>query len=55
MAGVSILAGFNTRLDTPPSINRRHPDSDLALVSVVTLTTVMWLVKTGTLPLTLFR
>ena len=24
-------------------------------VSVVTLTTVMWLVKTGTLPLTLFR
>jgi predicted permease len=25
------------------------------LVSVVTLTSVMWMVKTGTLPLTLFR
>ncbi len=24
------LAGFDTRLDTPPSINRRHPDSGLA-------------------------
>jgi hypothetical protein len=25
------LAGFDTRLDTPPSLNRRHPDSSLAL------------------------
>ena len=26
-----VLAGFDTRLDTPPSIKRRHPDSSLAL------------------------
>src|SRR6476620_4147475 len=26
-----VLAGFDTRLDTPPSIKRRHPDSRLAL------------------------
>jgi len=25
-----VLAGFDTRLDTPPSINRRHLDSSLA-------------------------
>jgi hypothetical protein len=25
-----VLAGFDTRLDTPPSINRRHPDSRIA-------------------------
>src|SRR4029077_3036522 len=25
-----VLAGFDTRLDTPPSIKRRHPDSGLA-------------------------
>ena len=33
--GVSLLSGgfgrLHTRLDTPPSINRRHPDSGLAL------------------------
>src|SRR5436190_20357457 len=32
--GVSLLSGgsdrLDTRLDTPPSINRRHPDSGLA-------------------------
>src|SRR5947209_17523025 len=35
--GVSLLSGgfgrLDTRLDTPPSINRRHPDSGLALLS----------------------
>ena len=29
-----VLAGFDARLDTPPSINRRHPDSSLALFGV---------------------
>ena len=27
-----LVFSFDTRLDTPPSINRRHPDSRLALV-----------------------
>jgi hypothetical protein len=27
-----VLAGFDTRLDTPPSIDRRHPDSRIALM-----------------------
>ena len=35
--GVSLLSGgsdrLDTRLDTPPSINRRHPDYRLALLS----------------------
>ena len=40
--GVSLLSGgsgrLDTRLDTPPSINRRHPDSRLArAISVATL------------------
>src|SRR5215468_504672 len=26
-----VLAGFDTRLDTPPSIDSHHPDSGLAL------------------------
>src|SRR5207302_6875298 len=35
--GVSLLSGgfgrLDTRLDTPPSINRRHPDSGLSILS----------------------
>jgi hypothetical protein len=35
--GVSLLSGgsgrLDTRLDTPPSIKRRHPDSRIALVA----------------------
>jgi len=30
-----VLAGFDTRLDTPPSINRRHLDSSLARSDVM--------------------
>src|SRR5438105_15214939 len=37
--GVSLLSGgsgrLHTRLDTPPSINRRHPDSGLAHASLI--------------------
>jgi len=29
-----VLAGLDTRLDTPPSIDSHHPDSGLALVKV---------------------
>ena len=37
--GVSLLSGgsgrLDTRLDTPPSINRRHPDSRLTLSRLI--------------------
>jgi hypothetical protein len=40
--GVSLLSGgsgrLDTRLDMPPSINRRHPDSGLALFALPTFT-----------------